>query len=121
MRLLIIGINFAPEPIGVGKYSGEMAAWFAARGHDISVITTRPYYPEWKKAPAPGRWFWRSETWRGCRVVRCPLYVRDQLKAGARIVGPALVQELGTTTVLFKNDECRVMPSGELIIRIGGA
>jgi N-methylhydantoinase A len=55
------------------------------------------------------------------KPVRCPLYVRDQLKAGARIVGPALVQELGTTTVLFKNDECRVMPSGELIIRIGGA
>src|SRR5580700_1847406 len=55
------------------------------------------------------------------KPVRCPVYQRDNLKAGARIVGPALVQEHGTTTVLFRNDDCRVMPSGELIIRIGGA
>ena len=45
----------------------------------------------------------------------------DALKAGARIVGPALIQEHGTTTVLFKNDDCTVMPSGELIIKVGGA
>ena len=55
------------------------------------------------------------------KPLRCPVYQRDSLKAGARIVGPALVQEHGTTTVLFRNDDCRVMPSGELIIRIGGA
>ena len=44
---------------------------------------------------------------------------RDALKAGARIVGPALIQEHGTTTVLFENDQCRVADSGELIITIG--
>jgi N-methylhydantoinase A len=55
------------------------------------------------------------------KPVRCPLYQRDALKAGARIVGPALIQEHGTTTVLFNKDDCRVTPSGELIIRIGGA
>ncbi len=86
MRLLIIGLNFAPEPIGVGKYTGEMAAWFAARGHDVSVLTTRPYYPEWKKAPFPGRWLWRGEAWRGCRVVRCPLYVPGRMNGFRRIV-----------------------------------
>jgi N-methylhydantoinase A len=55
------------------------------------------------------------------KPVRCPLYRREELKAGARIAGPALVQEHGTTTVLFKGDDCRVVPSGELIIKIGGA
>jgi N-methylhydantoinase A len=55
------------------------------------------------------------------KPVRCPLYQRDALKAGARIVGPALIQEHGTTTVLFKNDDCTVMPYGELIIKVGGA
>ena len=43
------------------------------------------------------------------------------LKAGTRIVGPALIQEHGTTTVLFKKDDCKVAPSGELIIKVGGA
>jgi N-methylhydantoinase A len=55
------------------------------------------------------------------KPVRCPLYLRDTLKAGARIAGPALIQEHGTTTVLFTNDDCRVAPSGELIIKVGGA
>jgi N-methylhydantoinase A len=55
------------------------------------------------------------------KAVRCPVYQRDALKAGVHIVGPALIQEHGTTTVLFKNDECKVAPSGELIIKVGGA
>ena len=40
--------------------------------------------------------------------------------AGARIAGPALIQEHGTTTVLFENDACQVAASGELIIEVGG-
>ncbi|HVB81206.1 MAG TPA: WcaI family glycosyltransferase [Candidatus Binataceae bacterium] len=75
MRLLIIGLNFAPELTGVGKYTGEMAAWLAARGHDVSVITTRPYYPLWQAAKGLGKFTWRSETWAGCHVTRCPVYV----------------------------------------------
>lgn len=55
------------------------------------------------------------------KPVRCPIYQRDALRTGARITGPAIVQELGTTTVLFKGDDCRVAPSGELIIKVGGA
>jgi colanic acid biosynthesis glycosyl transferase WcaI len=75
MRILIIGLNFAPELTGIGKYTGEMAAWLAARGHEVSVITTRPYYPEWKRPPGLSGWTWHGEIWQGCRVVRCPLYV----------------------------------------------
>jgi N-methylhydantoinase A len=55
------------------------------------------------------------------KPIRCPVYQRAALKAGARIVGPALIQEHGTTTVLFSKDECKVAPSGELIIKVGGA
>ncbi len=55
------------------------------------------------------------------KPVRCPLYQRETLSAGARIVGPALVQEHGTTTVLFDQDECAVTPSGELVIKVKGA
>ena len=75
MRLLIVGLNFAPELTGIGKFTGEMAAWLAGRGHAVSVITTRPYYPDWKRPPGLSGWTWRSETWAGCRVTRCPLYV----------------------------------------------
>lgn len=49
------------------------------------------------------------------------VYRRDGLGAGAQISGPALIQEHGTTTVLFEHDTCRVAESGELIIKVGGA
>jgi N-methylhydantoinase A len=51
----------------------------------------------------------------------CPVYRRENLAAGARIVGPALIQEHGTTTVMFEGDVCDVSPSGELIVAVGGA
>ena len=46
---------------------------------------------------------------------------RDRLGAGAEIAGPALIQERGTTTVLFEHDRCVVTPSGELIVTVGEA
>jgi N-methylhydantoinase A len=52
--------------------------------------------------------------------VVCPVYRRGDLGAGAEIVGPALIQEHGTTTVLFDDDRCQVAQSGELIITVGG-
>jgi len=86
MRLLIVGLNFAPELTGIGKFTGEMAAWLAARGHEVSVVTTRPYYPEWKRAPGFSGWTWRGEDWSGCRVMRCPLYVPRRQSGLQRIL-----------------------------------
>jgi N-methylhydantoinase A len=55
------------------------------------------------------------------KPVPCPVYQRESLGADARIAGPALIQEHGTTTVLFERDSCVVAPSGELIVTVGGA
>ena len=48
MRLLIHGINYAPELVGIGKYTSELAEWMAARGHRVCAYTARPYYPQWR-------------------------------------------------------------------------
>ncbi|MGA8078839.1 MAG: hydantoinase/oxoprolinase family protein, partial [Xanthobacteraceae bacterium] len=53
------------------------------------------------------------------KPVACPVYARDALMAGARLRGPALIEEHGTTTVLYPGDACHVAPSGELIIAVG--
>jgi N-methylhydantoinase A len=55
------------------------------------------------------------------KPTRCPVYQRAALSAGNNIAGPALIQEFGTTTVLFDRDACTVAPSGELVITVGGA
>ena len=79
-------------------------------------------FPRLSKARAAAAASYREVYFTDARKpVRCPVYQRDSLKAGARVTGPALIQEHGTTMVLFARDDCRVTPSGELIIRIGGA
>jgi N-methylhydantoinase A len=53
------------------------------------------------------------------KPITAKVFRRDALGAGARIAGPALIQEHGTTTVLFEHDRCRVADTGELIIEVG--
>jgi colanic acid biosynthesis glycosyl transferase WcaI len=75
VRILIYSANFAPEPTGIGKYSGEMAAWLAERGHEVRVVAAPPYYPSWK---IDSKYLWppfRREQWRGIDVWRAPLWV----------------------------------------------
>ena len=50
----------------------------------------------------------------------CPVYEREDLPAGMTLKGPAIIQEHGTTTVLFNDDLCTVADTGELIISVGG-
>ena len=78
MKLLIYGINFAPELTGIGKYTGEMAQWLAQAGHEVRVITAPPYYPAWKVGAGYSALHYRSETWQGVRVFRTPLWVPHQ-------------------------------------------
>jgi colanic acid biosynthesis glycosyl transferase WcaI len=78
MKILLYGINFAPELTGIGKYTGELAAWLAARGHDVRVVTAPPYYPAWAVSPGYSGSAYRTEQWQGVHVVRCPLWVPRQ-------------------------------------------
>ena len=55
----------------------------------------------------------------GSDAVPTRVYRRDELAAGAMLAGPAVVQELGTTTVLFEGDVGTVADSGELIVTVG--
>lgn len=74
-RILVTGINYAPENIGTGKYTSEMCEWLAGQGHEVRVVTAPPYYPAWKVWPeARTRWF-RRERLNGVEVIRCPLWV----------------------------------------------
>jgi N-methylhydantoinase A len=71
-----------------------------------------------KRRATPSR---RVQAYLGAaRPVSCPVYRREDLGAGARIAGPALVREHGTTTVLFRGDVCKVVATGELLIAVGG-
>lgn len=75
LKILVHSINFAPELTGVGKYTGEMVEWLAARGHEVRVVTAPPYYPGWRVGSGYRAGRYVSENWRGVRVWRCPIWV----------------------------------------------
>ncbi|MGJ7542780.1 glycosyltransferase WbuB [Variovorax sp. LT1R16] len=86
MKLLVYGINFAPELTGIGKYSGEMVAWLTARGHEVRVITAPPYYPEWKVREGYSATRYVREEWHGAQVFRTPLWVPAKVNGPRRLL-----------------------------------
>lgn len=85
LKLLVVGLNYAPDFIGIPKYTTEMCEELARRGHQVTVVTAPPYYPAWE-VPAAYRGAWRSETLNGVRLVRVPLYVPKQPTGKTRLL-----------------------------------
>jgi colanic acid biosynthesis glycosyl transferase WcaI len=74
MNIIIYGINFSPELVGIGKYTGEMAEWLA-QNHNLTIITAPKYYPEWKLDQSFRRWWYQSQDFNGNKIYRCPIWV----------------------------------------------
>jgi colanic acid biosynthesis glycosyl transferase WcaI len=86
VRILINGLNFAPELIGIGKYTADLAAYLAEKGYAVRVVTAPPYYPHWQVSQNYDWWRYRKESWRGIQVFRCPLWVPRETSGLKRIL-----------------------------------
>lgn len=87
MKILLHGINFSPELTGIGRYSGEMAAWLSDRGHEVRVVTAPPYYPEWRIALGHSNRWSRERGSDGRLIIyRCPLWVPARPSGLKRII-----------------------------------
>ncbi|MCK9187962.1 WcaI family glycosyltransferase [Acidithiobacillus sp.] len=88
MKFLIYGLNYAPEPTGTGKYTGEMTEWLAAQGHAVEVVCGLPHYPQWQVAAGYDGFRFHSETLAGVQVHRARHYVpaADRLRTRTRIL-----------------------------------
>jgi N-methylhydantoinase A len=52
-------------------------------------------------------------------AVNCAVYSRERLQPGQALEGPCVIEEYGTTTVLFASDTLTVAATGELIVKVG--
>lgn len=86
MKFLIYSANFAPDLVGIGKYSGEMAAWLAQQGHAVRAVAAPPYYPKWKRCRDYASHLYRREVWEGIEVWRAPLWVPKSPGGLARVL-----------------------------------
>lgn len=76
MKFLILGINYAPEMIGIAVYTTGLAERLAEEGHEVQVVTALPYYPAWKVSEGWSKYKYKTETPKpNLRVTHCPLYV----------------------------------------------
>lgn len=47
MKVLVVGVNYAPEISGIAPYTSAMAEGLTSRGDVVQVITGIPHYPQW--------------------------------------------------------------------------
>ena len=87
--ILIVSQFYWPEPIGTPLYVTGMAEWFAARGNRVTVLTGRPYYPEFSIAPGYEDGGRDRETVGGVALARLPTLVPKQERALHRILSEA--------------------------------
>jgi len=86
LRVLMVALNFHPEPTGSGVYNGDLAFWLAERGHRVEVVTAPPHYPGWRRHPAYRYGRWMRERVHGVEVFRCPILLPSTPRGMRRIV-----------------------------------
>lgn len=86
MKILVYGLNFAPELTGIGKYTSEMAAWLEGQGHEVRAVTAPPYYPDWRIGKGYGATHYQRETLGNVTVLRCPLWVPSNPSGAKRLL-----------------------------------
>lgn len=75
MRILFISDNFPPEINAPATRLHDHAIRWVKAGHEVTVITGAPNFPEGKVYPGySNRWYF-VEDWNGIRVVRVKTYI----------------------------------------------
>lgn len=86
MRIIVLSINYWPEETGIGPVTTWRCEYLASQGHDVSVCTTFPYYPQWKVADRYRTAFWREEKRHGVTILRSWAWVPARLSSVKRIL-----------------------------------
>lgn len=73
-RILVTAMNYAPEHTGCALYTTDLAEHLARVGARVTVLTTHPHYPRWRR-PAGTRNIRTREVRRDVQVLRVPTYV----------------------------------------------
>lgn len=70
LRVLVVGINYAPEVSGIGPYTYDACSTIAEAGASVTVVTGVPHYPSWTVDPAYARRLIHRSREAGVDVVR---------------------------------------------------
>src|SRR3984893_1943904 len=86
MRILVLAINYWPEQTGIGAVLTRRCEYLASVGHEVTVCTGMPYYPEWQiDSKYTGKMFSR-EVRNGVTILRSWMWVPKKVTSAKRIV-----------------------------------
>lgn len=83
-RLVVLGINYAPERTGNAPYTTSLSESLAEQGWDVEAIVAPPHYPNWE-IPRDFRLWDSTRTESGVRVRRLLHFVPKRLNAISRL------------------------------------
>ncbi len=86
MRIIVWGINYAPEFTGIAPHSVALCEFLEREGHDIEMVTSFAYYPTWQKRPEDRGRLYRTDVINGVPVHRCWHFVPARVSALKRIL-----------------------------------
>lgn len=86
MRVLLLTPNFYPEKTGIGVSATDSARFIRDLEHEPHVITSVPYYPEWKIPKAYSKKLVSKETVEQIKVWRLLRYVPKHPSSIKRIL-----------------------------------
>lgn len=86
MRILFLGLNYAPEQIGIAVYSAGLCEDLAARGHEVRAVAGKPYYPQWRIYDEFRGSGARHSVENGVSLTRVPHYVPAKPTGAKRMV-----------------------------------
>jgi colanic acid biosynthesis glycosyl transferase WcaI len=86
MRILVCGINYAPDLIGVPKYNTELCEALAASGHIVRLVTAPPHYPAWRVPEGYRSHWYVREFLSAVEVTRAPIYVPARPSGARRLL-----------------------------------
>ncbi|MBB3771009.1 colanic acid biosynthesis glycosyl transferase WcaI [Angulomicrobium tetraedrale] len=133
LRILILGLNYAPDMVGIAVYTSDLAEHLVRGGHVVEVVAGKPYYPAWR-VPEAFRSGWRRRTREnGVDVTRVAHYVPAKPTGARRILHHAsfaassLVPALAAARRMRPDVVIQVSPSliaapvARLAASVGGA
>jgi len=100
MRVIVWGINYAPELTGIAPYNVALCEFLRAKGDDVEMVTAFAYYPVWRKREEDRHRLFRTDIRNGVPVHRCWHFVPGKVSAWKRILHEATFVLTSTLRVL---------------------
>jgi colanic acid biosynthesis glycosyl transferase WcaI len=114
LDILVVSINYSPEPTGFAPHVAAFCEHLAAVGHRVTVFTGFPFAPNWARWPEFGGKFIQREHRSGVRVVRHTHFIP---RSARRMIQRVLME--GTFCLVAMFSLVRFRPRADVVLYVG--